>query len=252
MEDLRIPDFPLLLEPSTVPEADVGAQPSMFSLTRWFGRTVNLDDAKSGREILQGGGRATYLKRRGYTCEKLCSEGVTIGDFLYHGYSIKDLIYLGYSWDRLVEIGLRAKHMLRDNGMFVPRALAGQLGVDMRQLHRAEMSIGNLLTLQCSVQELYTLKCTAETLLDMGMDAQTFQQFGLELSQWRQYLQLNKGQVMDQLRLSREDFHCMNWSIVELEKTLAFTRQELRVRYNMAMVMPTTFQYVRKGGVKGN
>ncbi len=244
----NVPDLPLPIHPSAtldIETSNSGEKRGGFSLSRLLSRKINLDDVDSGLEIIANGGNAEDLKKRGYSGEKLRTEGVTIDDFLYRSFGIRDLVYLGFTWDNLVEIGLRAKQIRRENGMFIPEVLARQLGVTIPALQRIGFTMDHLLGLQCTVEELYVLGCRADTLFELGMTVQTFQQFKFPLREWREYLELTKKHVMEQLHFQKEDFLAMNWGIVELEKSLKFTSKELS-QLGMGMKMPKNFMFSHK------
>jgi len=244
----KVLDFPLAIRPSVALDYETSnndKKPERFSLSRLFSSRINLDDANTGYEIMAGGGNAEDLKKRGYSSEKLRTEGVTMGKFLYYSFGIRDLVYLGFSWDNLVEIGLRANEMRRENNMFIPEVLHRQLGVTIPELQRIGFTIDHLLGLKCTVDELYVLGCRANTLFELGMTVEAFHQFKFTLPEWRQYLELTKEHVTEQLHFQKEDFRAMNWGIMELEKSLQFTSRELS-EMGMGMKMPTSFVFSRK------
>ncbi len=194
---------------------------------------------------MTGGGNAEDLKKRGYSSEKLRTEGVTMANFLYYSFGIRDLVYLGFSWDHLIEIGLRANEMRRENNMFIPEVLGLQLGVTIPALQRIGFTMDHLLGLKCTVNELYVLGCRADTLFKLGMTVEAFHQLEFTLPEWRQYLELTKAHVIEELHFQKDDFRAMNWGMLELEKSLKFTSKELS-EMGMGMKMPTTFVFSRK------
>jgi len=224
-----IPEFPLSLSSgqSSTSADSVGG---FFSLiTSFFRPKVDFSKATSGAEIVRQGGTAEDVKTNGYTADDLKREDVKIDDFLWNSYKLEDLVHLGFSWEMLVDIGLRKNHLTHKNGMFVPKLLAEQLGVDGSCLQDVDFTIDNLQNLECTVQELALFKFTMDQLFDMGLDDQNFKQFGYTVREWSQFLGLTKQHVLDHFNFKKADFKEMGlgWGIIDLEKSLGLSKEEL-------------------------